>query len=323
MKFAVRPALLRFAVIDAKLRSQSWPNASSLAQELEVNRRTILRDVEFLRDQFHAPIAFDARKRGFYYTEPSYRLPYVSVSEGECVALFLAERLLQQYQGTAFAGDITRLFKKVVDSLSEPITINLHHLSESVSFRQQSTELGDIQRFEQLQRATREGRKLEIVYWSASRNDTCHRVVDPYHLASVDGDWYLIAYCHRREEVLMFAPGRIRELRETGDRFERPADFSINDYLDVGFRKVRGSGPAQTVRLRFAVGAARYIREKEWHPSQKLQNHGDGTLTLTFSVNHLLEVKRWVLSFGADCEVLAPMQLKEQICSEARKILGE
>jgi predicted DNA-binding transcriptional regulator YafY len=90
MKSAVHPALLRFAVIDEKLRSRSWPNAASLARELEVTPRTIHRDFEFLREQLRAPIAFDPQKNG-YYSDDSYRLPYFQVSEGECVALFLAE----------------------------------------------------------------------------------------------------------------------------------------------------------------------------------------------------------------------------------------
>jgi predicted DNA-binding transcriptional regulator YafY len=111
----------------------------------------------------------------------------------------------------------------------------------------------------------------------------------------------------------MFSPGRIRQLRDTGKTFERPADFRINDYLDVGFRKLRGTGPAQTVRLRFTSHAARYVAEKEWHPTQKLRTHADGSLTVTFRVNHLLEVKRWVLSFGADCQVLGPERLKQQV----------
>jgi predicted DNA-binding transcriptional regulator YafY len=111
----------------------------------------------------------------------------------------------------------------------------------------------------------------------------------------------------------MFSPARIREMRQTGKTFEKPGDFRINDYLDVGFRKLRGTGPAQTIRLRFVPKAARYVLEKVWHPTQKLREHRDGKLTLTFRVNHLLEVKRWVLSFGADCEVLGPKELKAEI----------
>ena len=323
MKSAVRPALFRFAFIDERLRSQSWPNASSLARELEVTSRTIHRDVEFMRDRFHAPIAYDSRQKGFCYSDASYRLPFVSASEGECIALFLAERLLQQYGGTPFAADITRLFHKMTDLLTEPITINLQHLSDSISFRQHSTDLGDVRRFDRLSQASRDSRQLEIVYWTPSRNETCCRVVDPYHLASIDGDWFLVAYCHLREDVRMFSPGRIRELHETGKTFARPADFHINDYLDVGFRKMRGSGPTQTICLRFTSTAAHLIRERIWHSTQQLADHADGSLTLTFRVNQLAEVKRWVLSFGAECKVLEPRQLREQIYSEAKRILGE
>src|SRR5262249_23677196 len=159
-----------------------------------------------LRDQSKAPIAFNRRMNGYYYTVPSFQLPYFDVTEGECVALFLAERLLQQYRGAPFAADIARLFQKIVDLLSQPITVNLQHLSDSTSFRQRSAGVGDVKRFEQLRRAAHEGRQLDIDYWTASRNETNRRVVDPYHLASVDGDWFLVAYCHLREEVRSFSP---------------------------------------------------------------------------------------------------------------------
>jgi predicted DNA-binding transcriptional regulator YafY len=95
----------------------------------------------------------------------------------------------------------------------------------------------------------------------------------------------------------------------------------VNDYLEVGFRKVRGKGPAKTVRLRFAPKAARYVREKKsWHPTQKFQEHPDGSLTMTFRVNQLLEVKRWVLSWGADCEVLRPNVLQAEVMAEVGKL---
>jgi proteasome accessory factor B len=321
MKLAARPPLIRLAAIDKKLRSDSFPNATILARALEVNPRTIHRDIEFMRDRLHAPIKHDPRKRGYYYTDPSYEFSYFSVSEGEYIALFLAERLLQQYRSTPFAADISRLFAKVVDLLPEPITIDVQHLNGALSVHHHAADPGEATRFARLHQAARASRQLEIVYWTASRNETSRRIVDPYHLASVDGDWYLIAYCHRREDVLMFAPPRIQDLRETGQTFERPADFSINDYLEVGFRKYRGQGPAMTVRLRFTPAVAHLVRERQWHKTQELHEAADGSLELTFRVNHLLEVKRLVLWFGADCEVMEPEQLRAEIAAEARKIL--
>jgi predicted DNA-binding transcriptional regulator YafY len=167
----------------------------------------------------------------------------------------------------------------------------------------------------------REGRRLELVYWTASRDATSRRLVDPYHLVSLEGDWYLVAYCHLREAVRMFAPGRIRSLRETGERFERPADFRVGEYLDQGFRALRGEGPPRRVRVRFSPEAARYVRERRWHPSQRLEERKDGRLVVTLTVGHLLEVKRWVLSYGSACEVLEPAELREEVRAEMRHAL--
>ena len=97
--------------------------------------------------------------------------------------------------------------------------------------------------FRRLTRAVREGRQLELLYWTASRDQTCTRVVDPYHLATINGTWYLVAYCHLREEVLLFVPARIRRLHETGVKVQRPADFRIAEYLDVGFAPCAARAP--------------------------------------------------------------------------------
>lgn len=321
MRTASRPPLRRLAAIDRLIRDGRYPNARTAAVELEVHPRTIHRDLEFLQDSLSAPPAFCRRRNGWYYRDPDYALPLMRLTERELVALFLAERLLQQYRGTPYAGDLAGAFRKLTSSLTDEVTVDLGHLEDRFSFCQHAAGAGDTARFRQLARAVREGRQLRLTYWTASRNQSCTRVVDPYHLASVDGEWYLIGYCHLREEVRMFVPGRIRSLRETGVRVQRPADFRIEDYLDVSFRAVRGSGATQRVRLRFAPEAARYVRERTWHPTQRLRERRDGSLELTLRVNHLLEVKRWVLSYGAACEVLEPEELREEICAELHRNL--
>ena len=267
-----------------------------------------------------APVDFSHRHNGFYYRDPDYALPLLRLSEGELVALFLAERLMQGYRGTPFAKDIATAFSKITAALPEQVSIDLNTLDDALSIRAMPARSVEIKIVRRLVRAVRAGQQVELVYWSASRNATCRRVVDPYHLASVQGDWYLIGYCHLREEIRMFVPGRIRELRETGEHFQRPADFHIGEYLDASFRAMRGSAAAQRVRLRFSSEAARYIREKIWHPSQKVQERKDGSLVLTLRVNHLLEVRRWAMGWGSECEVLEPVELRREVSAELERM---
>lgn len=317
---ASRPSLRRLLRLDQMIRSGGYPNASTVARELEVHPRTIHRDLQFLRDSWGAPVEFSPHRNGFFYRDPDFTLPLLRLTEGELIALFLAERLMEQYQHGPIVADLARAFHKLTAALPDEVTIDLSHLAEAFSCRTLPVSKREVRVFRQLVQAVRQGRQLELTYWTASRNETCQRVVDPYHLVAVGGEWYLAAHCHLREEVRLFVPGRIRKLRETGFRFERPADFSINDFLDASFRVVRGQGQVQEVRLQFTPEAARYVREKTWHPSQQLQNRADGSLVLTFQLDNLFEVKRWLLSWGGQCKVLAPPELRRQVQEELRQM---
>src|SRR4051812_26640496 len=106
MHTSARPPLARIMAIDQALRTNSWPNARTLADQLEVAPRTIRRDITYLRDQLHAPVEFDPVQHGYFYSESTFRLPYFQLTEGELVALLLAERLLRQYRGTPYEQDL-------------------------------------------------------------------------------------------------------------------------------------------------------------------------------------------------------------------------
>jgi predicted DNA-binding transcriptional regulator YafY len=101
---AARPPLRRIMVIDQALRANRWPTTERLAEELEVTDRTVRRDIAYLRNQLRAPIKFDQVRNGYHYAEPSYRLPFLQLTQGELIALYLAERLLRQLEGTPFEG---------------------------------------------------------------------------------------------------------------------------------------------------------------------------------------------------------------------------
>ena len=62
-------------------------------------------------------------------------------------------------------------------------------------------------------------------------------------------------------------------------------------------------------------------RERCWHESQQLDEHSDGSTILHMTVSGLNEVKRWVLGFGCHAEVLAPVELRQEIQKEITTML--
>lgn len=319
MNIASRPLVRRLAHLHQAIGTGSYPNATTLAKEQDVTTRTIYRDIEVLRTELNAPVLFCPRRNGFYYTEPNYSLPLFEFSQGELIAVFLAERVLQQYRGLPFVHDLVAAFRKMTAGLPDKVAVNLDHLAEACSIQAPEPSEVATRLIPRLVRATLEGQQLELLYWTASRDTQVWRKVDPYHLVSIKGEWYLIGFCHLREEVRMFAPGRIKSLKQTGAHFERPADFRIEEYLEGSFGAMRGAGALQAVKLRFTAQAGRYVREKLWHPSQKVRTRRDGRVELSLRVNELYEVKRWVLSYGPECEVLAPAELRREVAEELRR----
>ena len=80
--------LVRIVRIDQQIREEGYPSAASLAAQLEVSERTIYADRDFLINSLGAPIAYDDVAGGWYYTDRTWILPAILVSEGELLAFF-------------------------------------------------------------------------------------------------------------------------------------------------------------------------------------------------------------------------------------------
>jgi predicted DNA-binding transcriptional regulator YafY len=126
---------------------------------------------------------------------------------------------------------------------------------------------------------------------------------------------YVFGWCHLRSAMRTFAVHRFRQVVLTEKRFERPATFSPEAYLCGAFRIWRGEN-AVTVRLAVDAEAAGWIGERRWHASQKVRRYADGGCELTFTVDGLREIERFVLQLGAAAEVIEPAWLRRQIARE-------
>lgn len=323
MHRATRPPYARMAAIDRMLRAMEYPSVRTLVERLGASRRTILADIRFLRDSWFAPIGHCRRHGGYYYTQLSWRPPFFSLTEGELISLFIAERVMHQYRGTPWEVEVSQAFRKLADQLQGEISLDLAGVETAQSFRLTAPSLHDVEIFQQLVAAARSRHTVQITYWTASRDETTDRRIDPLHLSNVDGDWFLLAWCHHRKSIRTFSPSRIRKLRTCSETFVPPADFDPSTHLSSAFRVIQEErGPMHNVRLRFTGFAARYVGERTWHSSQAQVVTEDGSLELTLRLASLLEVRQWAMSYGSECEVLEPAELRNQIADEARRMLA-
>ena len=307
--------------IHQAVSSGKFPNASTLALEIEVAPKTIHRDIEFMRDRLGLPIEFDSARNGYHYTEEVSAFPNIQITEGELFALVVAEKALEQYRGTNFEKPLLSAIRKMEQSLPDTISLNLADIGQTISFRTRAEPILNLKIFDALARAVSQHKQLELAYRKPGQRQTEKRLVDPYHLANINGEWFLFAYDHTRKDVRTFVPVRIQSVQPTGKTFERPQKFSLEKRLRDSFGVHSGEGEYE-VLIHFNARAADYIREKKWHESQQLRELKGGGVELRMKLSSLVEIERWILSWGGDAKVLKPRELAEAVRNSARQILA-
>jgi predicted DNA-binding transcriptional regulator YafY len=306
--------------IHQAVSSGRFPNASTLAREIEVATKTIHRDIEFMRDRLNLPIEFDSRHNGYHYTEEVNAFPTMQITEGELFALVVAEKALQQYRGTSFERPLLSAIKKMEQALPDTISLNLADIEQTISFRTRAEPILDLKIFDALAKAVAQRKQLELAYRKPGSKTPESRVVDPYHLANINGEWFLFAHDHARKDIRTFVPARIRSARPTGKTFARPEKFSLEKRLRDSFGVHSGEGEYEVV-VRFNARVADYVREKKWHESQQLRELKGGGVELRLKLSSLVEIERWILGWGGDARVVKPGELAEAVRQSAKQIL--
>lgn len=306
--------------IHAALQAGGFPNASRLAADLEVCAKTIHRDLEFMRDRMGLPLEFDAGRNGYRYTEEVDAFPSLQISEGELFALMVAEKALQQYRGTPFEHRLVSALRKLERALPDTVSLNLADWDHAISFRTTAEPVLHVPVLEKLADAIQHRRQLRLEYRKPGARTAETRVVDPYHLANVNGDWYLFAFDHLRQDIRTFVPARIQSASLTQKTFQRPARFALEKQLRDSFGVHSREGDFE-VALRFDESVADYLREKRWHPSQRNTELPGGGLEIRLRLGSLVEVQRWVLGWAGQVEVLGPPELVQGIRRAARQVL--
>lgn len=301
------------------MNSGNYANCSSMAQEYEVSTKSILRDIDYLKNQCDAPIAYDTSKKGYFYTETNYKMAAININASDLFAITIAEKVLKQHRNTPIYNNLKSVFKRIEESLPEKVSIHPVWLNNKISVIEGHRTRISPEIWAIIAEALQHGHTLSVIYQKPNE-EPGQRKIDPYHLVNFQGEWYLIGRCHLRKKLLTFAVSRIKEAKILSTTFHVPADFDFREFSAHRFGIFSGE-ECYKVKILFTKEQAPYIMEREWHPSQSISKNGNGSLLFELSTNHLLEIKQWVLSWGAGAEVLEPDNLRQEVRKELTEVL--
>lgn len=312
----------RLLQIDEQIRDGKYPNSSGLASYFEVSRRTIERDIEFLKDSYNAPIDYDRVKKGYFYSDTTFFLKSLFLSSDEFFAVAVFEKLMRQYRNTPIEEKLKNVFKKLTGLLpKEIINCDSIWLDESVTFITEPAPEIDPKIFSAVFEGAKTRRAVRFLYRSLEQAEAAERIAEPYHIVCQRGAWYVIAFCREKKELRIFAFSRMQKIKVLEkDCFEVPEDFKAENYIDTNFGVWLNRRTPFTVKLLFSADVGVFAEERIWSENQKIKVHKDKSVEVSFSTTQIEEIKRFVLGQGSTVKVLEPPKLVEEVKNEICKM---
>jgi proteasome accessory factor C len=230
----------------------------------------------------------------------------------EALALVVALRMLAETPGMANRDAVERALAKIEyaagDLVGAPVAVRMP---------------GDGDRAEALRGAVQRRRALRITYYTAARDETTERTIDPIRVLMVGGRAYVEAWCRRAEAVRLFRADRIDALTELDEPAVSPPQVRLHD-VSAGIFSPSPELPLVTLRI---GRGARWITE--YYPCEHVER-GTGPAgpdrvaeewLVSLRVSDLAWARRFVLGLGPDATVVSPAELAEQVRDHAAAAL--
>lgn len=310
----------RYFWFDREVRRHAYPNATALVQHFEISGKTAQRSIDFMRDRLGAPLAYDSRRKGYFYTDHGFCLPPFEISQNELLAVLLAQNLLAGSAGGVISRSI-RSFGRKLYATTGAMGLTETRINEAFSAVWHGYTPAEAETFGVVADALIQHRRMTFHYFAPSTNQQSARLVEPHHLQHYMGNWVLLARCLDRDGWRKFHLGRMHAPQLTSQFFTPEPVAAWRGQMEGTFGIFQG-GASIPVVLKFNPFRARWVRDELWHADQRVEELADGSLLLHLAVTDFREVKLRILQFGADVEVIEPIELRREVAEEIERMVG-
>ena len=313
-------------ILDLLEKSSMGLSVSEIHEKLEgrehsASKRTIYRDLEALAQAGFPlfPEGEDENNTRWKLEKDTKINQYFALSAKELFALFLARGALTPLQSTPFYQDLEGIFTKLEDKLGQKQIHYLKQLESEMRFEPgPAWGLGiNPEILETIRSGCAEGQVIEGLYYSVNSQTEKTRKLGPHYLYYAQGGLYLVAEDLADQKVKVFALPRFK----SAIMLDEPYNGKIStpdEFFDGGMAIYNGTGPEE-ILIEFDSQVSFFVRERRWHPSQRVVQLEQGKIQVHFELGQTPELVAWILGFGSNARVLKPDSLAKAVTEEALK----
>lgn len=290
--------------------SEPW-GADALAQQLEISKRTLYRDLKTLEE---AGIPCKSKGGGRYKIQDGFFMQPMSLAPAEVLGLMQLIRFVGQHRERPFHTHALSAIYKLISTVPQDLRETCGQMLSNVSIEPDPklNESTESEHYTLLQQAVDLGRVCKLSYTAVNGEgeDTFH--IEPYLLHHVNRAWYVLGKTDLHGEVRMLKLIRIQQVELLDKKFERPGSYTIQDKLGKAWRLIP-EGKEYDVELIFSKRVATNVREVRWHATQRHDILDDGRCVMRFTVDGLREISWWICGYADQVVVNEPKELADMV----------
>ncbi len=332
---AIKNALLRYRIIDRSIRNEynPYPTKEDLRQACEeeiygtseglnICHSTIEKDIFAMRMEHDAPIAYNKREKGYYYTDNEFTMDDVPLTDKDISAIKAASTILHQFKSTSLFSQYQFAIDKILDR-AVTSQQKFSNAENSIQFETLPTITGN-EHLESILEAIKKKLVLQFEYYNYIKDEKTVRRVHPYLLKEYRNRWYLIGKSELKNKVVTFGLDRISNLLILETQFSVETSFNPDYFFQHSIGITVFDEEPQEIVIRTNNVLSKYLTSQPLHHSQKLNKvleNGDHLFSYFLLITY--ELKMAILGYGSDCEVVAPLSLRNQISKEIKKVASK
>tara|TARA_R110002096_G_scaffold44524_1_gene119670 strand:+ start:39444 stop:40451 length:1008 start_codon:yes stop_codon:yes gene_type:complete len=278
-----------------------------LADQLDSTKSTIQRDLATLEQDFALiEERVGAQKKTYRIDEKIRALEAINFGTAELLALHAASSALASLSTTPLHDDLTSVVRKLRGFLSprhngglDAIARVFHaHPRGFIGYEEHGEVIDD------LSSAIAKRQYCHIRYYSAWNKTTKNHRIRPLKLMWHKSALYLLGLIDGKTEITTFSVQRIQNIETEIETFPAPR-VDVEEHTRKAFG-VWVSDDEEDVEIIFSKEMAWRIEERTFHPDETKERLDDGRLRYSLRTSAQWEIIPWVLSFGANAELVGP-----------------
>lgn len=330
----IKNAQLRYRIIDKCIRNphRPFPTKDKLRRACEeelygsshgehISDSTIEKDLFAMREELDAPIAYNKKDKGYYYTNGSFTMDDIPLNEEDVEAIRFAAKIFHQFRNVNVFQQFGFAIDKILDRVEISDKFNDKAVNDYVQFESRP-EVGGSEYLNPILTAIKKRKSVQFEYQKFNSTETKIRRIDPYLLKEYRNRWYLIGKSISKDKTITFALDRMKELTILSQGFSPDENFNPDLFFKYSIGITSYNGNPEIIRFQTDKTLSQYLLSQPIHPTQKRIKEKKKSDLFEIEVLITPELIMLLLSHGSKLKVLSPNDLIEQVKNEIEASLS-